>query len=136
MMTIPDGATGRRRWRLIWAVEKTGLCGVNGGQVVEYKKSRARKNIGTKPQGSTLILAEIMSIAGAAYRPSQALRSSNAIYILDAPLCFDLGADKWPATGKQPLARELPTKRRPTEISVHPPAALMPSAGTISNLKN
>jgi len=85
MMTIPDGATGRRRWRLIWAVEKTGLCGVNGGQVVEYKKSRARKNIGTKPQGSTLILAEIMSIAGAAYRPSQALRRQTRLIFSTHP---------------------------------------------------
>jgi CspA family cold shock protein len=36
MMTIPDGATGRRRWRVISAVEQAGLCGLNEGQVVEY----------------------------------------------------------------------------------------------------
>ena len=36
MMTIPDGATGRRRWRVISAVEQAGLSGLNEGQVVEY----------------------------------------------------------------------------------------------------
>ena len=55
---------------------------------------------------------------------------STANYILAAPLCFALGADISARTGEQRLARELPTKRRPAEISVHPLAALMPSAGT------
>jgi hypothetical protein len=47
-------------------------------------------------------------------------------YILDAPLCFDLGADISAGTGKQRLARELPIKRRQADVSVHPLAALMP----------
>jgi hypothetical protein len=78
-----------------------------------------------------LILATTMSIAGSANRPPRAPRPSpvnrelnSRRTIVPCSRCRYMRG-YWRAA----LARELPTKRRPTEISVHPSAALMPSAG-------
>ncbi len=46
-------------------------------------------------------------------------------------LCFGLGTTHTRLTDRQWLVRELLTKRRPTDISVHPLAALMPSAAKL-----
>jgi hypothetical protein len=53
-----------------------GLSGLNEGQVVECEEVAKTKNIRTKFQSLTLILAEIMSSAGSANRPPRAPRPS------------------------------------------------------------
>jgi len=65
----------RRRYRApaltsFSAVDRAGLSGLNGGQDVECEKvANVGKTSAQKCQSSTLILAEIMSIAGGANRP-------------------------------------------------------------------
>jgi hypothetical protein len=47
------------------------------------------------------------------------------------PLCFDLGTTDALVRAGCGLPESCPQNGRPTEIAVHPPAVLMPSAGTI-----
>ncbi len=55
----PQGG-GRDVFEHVSAVEKAGLSGLNEGQLLNTKKSRTRKDVGRKFEGSTLILHRLI----------------------------------------------------------------------------